>query len=191
MADFDSSKIGMIIGGSTLLGSVGAGSLFGYLSSDTVSEQLTSGIGVDQWADNTSEFNGNTSEMANGHPEALSTVWGLLTAGAGIGGSSYSGGNIIEIFTQNKKPYSQVERKAKQIYDKYNKNHTVGLDEGASLIVVDPETAKVINEIVAGAKSKEELLKYLDVLEKVIQEASAEEIIDAPVEKMKEYGKND
>lgn len=135
--------------------------------------QDQSGSGFVDMGEETSAGADSMTEMADGNIPALTTVLGLLSSFSGS--SSSEPDAVIEVFTRNKKAHSAVERKAKQIYDKYNDGHIKEKNEGVSLLTDSPEVAKTLNEIIDNASSKHQLLCELYALEELIKQQDNKE----------------
>ncbi|MBQ7136349.1 MAG: hypothetical protein IJO43_00030 [Bacilli bacterium] len=175
-------KVGSILGALGGTATLGFSGFFGYLSADTLSQQLSSGAGVGDFGASTTESGEGMTEIADGNLPALTTVGGLLSVFSGS--SSEAPDAIIEVFTHNTKPYSVVENKAKNIYDRYDRNHEPAKDEGVSLVTTDPAVTTLVNDIISGASSKEEILTNLRVLESIISSQEDSKVMS------KRYGKN-
>lgn len=168
MSTFDSSDftegLGAILSGIASTGT----SVFVAGGIEAVSQNY-SDSGFVEMGEETSAGTDSVSEIADGNTPALTTVFGLLST---FSGSSSAGApDLIAIIrTENKKAYSVVEKKAKAIYDEYDKNHIEENDSETSLLTESPEVANAVNEIFSKVKSKYELIDQLELLEKAIVE---------------------
>jgi len=170
MKDFDS------VGSSTgVLGSAaGLGtSAFILGSSEAVTQNYSDSGFVDMGAE-TSAGTDSVMDIADGNTPALTTVFGLLSTFAG---SSSPGEDIIAIVrTENKKAYSAVEEKAKEIYDQYDQNHIKQVQTGVSLLTESPEVAEAVKDVASSTKNKYELIHQLELLEEQIKGTATEEL---------------
>ena len=184
MSDDNSSMISSWGLGTTLIG----GSIaFGIGCLDASTADLSFGVeGIGDYTASTGDTSVSMSDAADGNYPALTTVLGLMSL---FSGSSSAGpDSVIEIFFNNKQPYNRVERKAKEIYDKYDHNHTKSKDDGATLIA-SPEAAEIVNDIVASAKSKEELVACLGAIEVMLREQEKTNEGKSPKTKTNNHGK--
>ena len=141
------------------LGTTSAGiTAFGYLGS---SAQTVSG--------GSETFNATTVEIANGGslPTTLTTTFG---PSSGSGGSSSEDPDAILIIFKNDLPYDVVEKRAKEVYDSYDKNHDKTSDAGASLVMTSNQ-AKELYDTLVGDKSPEALIEELEVAKKVYKKS--------------------
>ena len=161
-------------GGSSSIGStLGIGTTAFIAGFSEVVTDNYSGTGFAEIGEETSAGTDSAMDAADGNPIPLTTVFGLLSTFSGS--SSGYGDEIIAIVrTENKKAYSTVEKKAKEIYDKYDKNHIKGKKE-VSLLTESPEVAATVNDILSNVKSKHELINQLELLEKNIIENKNDE----------------
>ena len=160
--DNSSSTIGSTLGIGTTAFAAGL--------SEAVTDNY-SGTGFVDMGDETSAGTDSAMDAADGNTLGLTTVGGLLTL---FSGSSSAGPDII-LRTENKKAYSTVEKKAKEIYDEYDKKHIKENESGATLLTESPEIANALNEVLSGTKSKYELLHQLELLEKIVIENREDE----------------
>ena len=166
----DDNSSGLIGGGLGFTSSAGTAG-FIYMCIDAVFQDQSGSASADMWEES-SVGTDSISEIADGNYPALTTVLGLLST---FSGSSSAGPDII-IHTRmdNKKAYSSVEKKAKELYDKYNNNHIVENEEEVSLITESPKIADVVRDVICAAESKYELISGLETIENMLKENSKE-----------------
>lgn len=162
MADFDSTESA----GGVTSSALGLGASAFIMGASEVTTDNYSGTGFVDMGEETSAGTDSAMDAADGNTFGLTTVGGLLTLFSG----SLSAGPVIILRTENRKAYSVVERKAKDIYDEYDKKHIKENQSGASLLIESPEVANVLNEVLSGVNSKYELVHQLELLEKTIVE---------------------
>lgn len=109
---------------------------------NTVGDGTVSGLnGVSTSANGTADASMNSSETDLGK-ETL----GLITVGALIAGITAT--PVIHVKTKNDAPFDLMEKRANEVYDKYNKDHIPSDQRGKGIIIADnPETATICNEI--------------------------------------------
>lgn len=95
---------------------------------------------------------------------------GVIIVGAFIAGITAP--PVIYVKTKNDAPFDLMEKRANEVYDKYNKNHIPSDQRGKGIIIADnPETATICNEIVNKTfANKDHLILNIKSLSLAIEE---------------------
>ncbi len=80
-----------------------------------------------------------------------------------------AGGEIFNVFTENKITSNIVEDRATKVYDALDKKHVPSVKGGATLIAATPETKKLVEEII-GNMTPEALNEALTVFETMLND---------------------
>jgi len=159
-------NIGEIISGIFGLGTSAASIGFGYLCVDSSSAEVLGSGGAVESSMACTQDSQPTLEIISDEPLGATIVAGSMSAVAGTGGSTPN--PIIYIIrSEDQKVYSKTEQRAKQIYDTFNKQHVQEKKEGTTLICLNTETSRLMEEVL-NAKTKKELILSIEELQKLL-----------------------
>ena len=124
-----------------MLATAGVTSAFFYIAFD--------GTSLNLWDTGSVEIGktiGASSAALEGDGKFQSTTAGVAIS---FGGASSAGKKIVlESYNDNNISYNDIEQRAKDTYDNFDKNHVPQPNEGATLLVESEEAKRILGEII-------------------------------------------
>ena len=141
--------------------------IFSYSTIDTTSQYKFGMNGTE----------GTTTSAQNGYllPGLVIGTSCFLGGIATAWGNNSSSNDVLYVRTPNDLSHSDVEQKAKDIYDNFDKNHVPQPNEGSTLLVESEEAKRILGEIINEIQLPN-IQEGLNVMQKVYKRETPREV---------------